>query len=70
MCLLCGYRMKLDVPAVLQRKMDERIRHEILWRKFDMKAVIIGNTNLGYSWFVQTFTQGLMLNGVDRTYRL
>jgi hypothetical protein len=34
MCLLCGYRMKLDVPAVLQRKMDERIRHEILWRKF------------------------------------
>jgi hypothetical protein len=30
-----------------------------------MKAVILGNTNLGYSWFVQTFTQGLMLNGVD-----
>jgi spore maturation protein CgeB len=30
-----------------------------------MKAVIIGNTNLGYSWFVLTFTQGLMLNGVD-----
>jgi len=30
-----------------------------------MKAVILGNTNLGYSWFVLTFTQGLMLNGVD-----
>lgn len=30
-----------------------------------MKAVILGNTNLGYSWFVLTFTQGLMLNDVD-----
>jgi hypothetical protein len=30
-----------------------------------MKAVILGNTKLGYSWFVLTFTQGLMLNGVN-----
>lgn len=30
-----------------------------------MKAVILGNTNLGYSWFVKTFTQGLMLNEID-----
>ena len=34
MCLLCGYMMKLNVPEILQRKMKERIRHEILWRKF------------------------------------
>jgi len=30
-----------------------------------MKAVILGNTKLGYSWFVLTFRQGLKLNGVD-----
>ena len=30
-----------------------------------MKCVILGNTNLGYSWFVKTFEQGLMLNGCD-----
>ena len=30
-----------------------------------MKALIIGNTNLNYSWFVKTFTQGLTLNGVS-----
>lgn len=30
-----------------------------------MKCVILGNTNLGYSWFVKTFEQGLMLNSVD-----
>jgi hypothetical protein len=29
------------------------------------KAIIIGNTNLNYSWFVLTFTQGLKLNDVD-----
>lgn len=29
------------------------------------KAIILGNTNLGYSWFVLTFTQGLILNGVE-----
>jgi hypothetical protein len=28
------------------------------------KALIIGNTNLGYSWFVKTFTQGLNMNNV------
>ncbi len=28
------------------------------------KAIILGNTNLNYSWFVLTFTQGLMLNDV------
>ncbi len=30
-----------------------------------MKCVILGNTNLGYSWFVKTFEQGLMLNNCD-----
>ena len=30
-----------------------------------MKCVILGNTNLGYSWFVKTFEQGLMVNGCD-----
>ena len=30
-----------------------------------MKALIIGNTNLNYSWFVKTFTQGLTLNNVS-----
>lgn len=29
------------------------------------KAVILGNTNLGYSWFCLTFTQGLKLNGIE-----
>jgi len=29
------------------------------------KAVILGNTKLGYSWFVLTFKQGLKLNNVD-----
>lgn len=29
------------------------------------KAIILGNTNLGYSWFCLTFTQGLMLNNVE-----
>ena len=28
------------------------------------KAVILGNTNLGYSWFYLTYKQGLELNGV------
>ena len=30
-----------------------------------MKVVILGNTNLNYSWFVRTFTQGLILNDID-----
>jgi|GEM_PF-4983282 len=30
-----------------------------------MKAVILGNTNLGYSWFVLTYREGLKLNDVD-----
>ncbi len=30
-----------------------------------MKAVILGNTKLGYSWFYLTYKQGLQLNGVD-----
>ena len=30
-----------------------------------MKAVILGNTNLGYSWFYLTYKQGLQLNGVS-----
>jgi hypothetical protein len=30
-----------------------------------MKAVILGNTKLGYSWFVLTHKQGLKLNGWD-----
>lgn len=30
-----------------------------------MKAVILGNTKLNYSWFVLTFRQGLKLNGVE-----
>ncbi len=30
-----------------------------------MKAVIIGNTNLNYSWFVLTHRQGLKLNDVE-----
>lgn len=30
-----------------------------------MKAVILGNTKLNYSWFVKTYRQGLKLNGVD-----
>ena len=30
-----------------------------------MKAVILGNTKLGYSWFYLTYKQGLLLNGVD-----
>ena len=28
-----------------------------------MKVCILGNTNLGYSWFVLTYKQGLQLNG-------
>ena len=28
-----------------------------------MKVCILGNTNLGYSWFVRTYKQGLQLNG-------
>jgi len=28
-----------------------------------MEAVILGNTRVGYSWFVQTFRQGLIRNG-------
>lgn len=30
-----------------------------------MKAVILGNTKLDYSWFVKTYRQGLKRNGVD-----
>jgi len=30
-----------------------------------VKVVILGNTKLGYSWFVRTFKQGLELNGHD-----
>jgi len=30
-----------------------------------MKAVILGNTNLNYSWFVKTYRQGLQKNGVE-----
>jgi len=30
-----------------------------------MKAVILGNTNLDYSWFVKTYRQGLRKNGVE-----
>jgi len=30
-----------------------------------MKAIILGNTKLNYSWFVLTFRQGLELNGVQ-----
>jgi hypothetical protein len=30
-----------------------------------MKAVILGNTKMNYSWFVLTFRQGLKLNGVE-----
>lgn len=28
-----------------------------------MKVCILGNTMLGYSWFVRTYKQGLQLNG-------
>jgi hypothetical protein len=30
-----------------------------------MKAVILGNTKLNYSWFVKTYRQGLKRNGVE-----
>lgn len=30
-----------------------------------MKAVILGNTKLNYSWFVKTYRQGLQRNGVE-----
>lgn len=30
-----------------------------------MKAVILGNTKMNYSWFVQTYRQGLQKNGVE-----
>jgi len=30
-----------------------------------MCIVILGNTNLQYSWFVLTFKQGLKLNGYN-----
>ncbi len=30
-----------------------------------MKACILGNTALGYSWFVLTYRQGLRMNGVE-----
>ena len=29
------------------------------------KAVILGNTKLGYSWFVKTYKQGLQLNDCE-----
>ena len=29
------------------------------------KAVILGNTNLNYSWFVKTYREGLKLNGYE-----
>ena len=34
-----------------------------------MKAVILGNTKLDYSWFVKTYVQGLQRNGVE-VYRI
>ena len=30
-----------------------------------MKAVILGNTKLNYSWFVKTYREGLRKNGVE-----
>ena len=35
-CMLCGYRLDLNVPAILERKMKERIRRDILKRKFTL----------------------------------
>lgn len=33
-CMVCKYRKLIDVPKELREAMKERIKNEILWRKF------------------------------------
>jgi len=35
-CQSCVYKKPLPVPEILKEKMEERIRHDILWRKFTL----------------------------------